>query len=152
MPVLMLWLIRGRIRREMQNPLNWLFVQLYRPIIWIALKARWATIILTLAALVTRLSSLIRNAHIQHRSTLRTAIGIRHARIAQRSQGFMAGSFNTREFFHGASPRVFGVVKWLFLILVFPAPIALLSLGLLAVPLSYTRPRQGCAKPSSSAV
>ena len=35
-PVLMLWLIRGRIRREMQNPLNWLFVQIYRPIIWIA--------------------------------------------------------------------------------------------------------------------
>jgi Cu(I)/Ag(I) efflux system membrane protein CusA/SilA len=52
-PVLMLWLIRGRIRREMQNPLNWLFVQLYRPIIWIALKARWVTIVLTLAALAS---------------------------------------------------------------------------------------------------
>ncbi len=52
-PVLMMWLIRGRIRREMQNPLNWLFVQIYRPIIWIALKARWATIALTLAALAS---------------------------------------------------------------------------------------------------
>ena len=91
----------------------------------------WA-IILTLAALVTRLSSLIRNAHIQHRSTLRTAIGIRHARIAQKSHGFMTGSFNTREFFHGAPQCIFNLVKWLFLILVFPVPIALLSLGLAA--------------------
>ena len=91
----------------------------------------WA-IILTLAALVTRISSLIRNAHIQHRSTLRTAIGIRHARIAQKSQGFMTGSFNTREFFHGASACIFNLMKWLFLVLVFPVPIALLSLGLAA--------------------
>jgi hypothetical protein len=91
----------------------------------------WA-IILTLAALVTRISSLIRNAHIQHRSTLRTAIGIRHARIAQKSQGFMTGSFNTREFFHGAPRCIFNLVKWLFLVLVFPLPIALLSLGLAA--------------------
>ena len=89
----------------------------------------WA-IILTLAALVTRISSLIRNARIQHRSTLRTAIGIRHARIAQKSQGFMTGSFNTREFFHGAPRFVFNLVKWLFLVLVFPVPIALLSLGM----------------------
>ena len=89
----------------------------------------WA-IILTLAALVTRISSLIRNARIQHRSTLRTAIGIRHARIAQKSQGFMTGSFNTREFFHGAPQFVFNLVKWLFLVLVFPVPIALLSLGM----------------------
>lgn len=50
-PVLMLWLIRGRIRREMANPINWLFVQLYRPVIWLALKARWATLLLALAAL-----------------------------------------------------------------------------------------------------
>ncbi|MEO1650417.1 MAG: efflux RND transporter permease subunit, partial [Pseudomonadota bacterium] len=50
-PVLMLWLIRGKIRKEMANPLNWFFVQLYRPLIWIALKARWGTIALTLVAL-----------------------------------------------------------------------------------------------------
>ncbi|MEL6227806.1 MAG: efflux RND transporter permease subunit, partial [Pseudomonadota bacterium] len=50
-PVLMLWLIRGKIRKEMANPLNWFFVQLYRPLIWMALKARWGTIALTLVAL-----------------------------------------------------------------------------------------------------
>jgi DMSO reductase anchor subunit len=91
--------------------------------------AGWA-VLLTLAALVTRVSSLIRNQRIQHKSTLATAIGIRHARIVQKSQGFMAGSFNTREFFHGASGRVFRLVKWTFLITVFPLPVFLLSLGM----------------------
>ena len=52
-PVLMLWLIRGRIRREMENPLNWLFVKLYRPIIWAALRFRWLTIALTLVAIAS---------------------------------------------------------------------------------------------------
>jgi DMSO reductase anchor subunit len=91
--------------------------------------AGWA-VLLTLAALVTRVSSLIRNRRIQHKSTLGTAIGIRHARIVQKSQGFMAGSFNTREFFHGASPTVFRLIKWAFLVAVFPIPVVLLSLGM----------------------
>jgi DMSO reductase anchor subunit len=89
----------------------------------------WA-IILTLAALLTRASSLIRNARIKHKSTTATAIGIRHARIEQKSQGFMAGSFNTREFFHGAPQMVFRAVKWLFLVAAFPLPLALLAAGL----------------------
>lgn len=42
----------------------------------------------------------------------------------------MAGSFNTREFFHGASPRKYSFVKWVFLVLVFPLPLLLLSAGL----------------------
>ena len=91
----------------------------------------WA-IILTVAALITRVSSLIRNARIKHKSTLRTAIGIRHARIEQKSQGFMSGSFNTREFFHGAPDFIFNLVRWTFLITVFPAPVLLLSVGLSA--------------------
>lgn len=89
----------------------------------------WA-LLLTLAALVTRISSLIRNSRIKHKSTLRTAIGIRHAKIVQKSQGFMAGSFNTREFFHGAPEAVFNAVKWAFLITVFPIPALLLMLGM----------------------
>jgi DMSO reductase anchor subunit len=91
--------------------------------------AGWA-VLLTLAALVTRVSSLVRNQRIKHKSTLATAIGIRHARIVQKSQGFMAGSFNTREFFHGASDGVFALVKWTFLVAVFPLPVLLLSLGM----------------------
>ena len=89
----------------------------------------WA-IIITLAAFVTRSASLFRNARIKYKSSLRSAIGIRHARIEQKSRGFMAGSFNTREYFHGASVRSFRSVKWVFLVLVFPVPIVLVSLGL----------------------
>jgi sulfite dehydrogenase (quinone) subunit SoeC len=91
--------------------------------------AGWS-IVLTVAALVTRVSSLIRNQRIKHKSSLSTAIGIRHARIEQKAQGFMAGSFNTREFFHGAPDAVFNLIKWSFLILVFPVPVVLLSLGM----------------------
>jgi DMSO reductase anchor subunit len=93
--------------------------------------AGWA-ILLTLAALVTRASSLLRNARVKHKSTTETAIGIRHSSIQQKSQGFMTGSFNTREFFHGAPQIVFKAVKWLFLVLVFAVPVILLSLGLMA--------------------
>ncbi len=89
----------------------------------------WA-IIATLAALVTRVSALIRNARIKYKSSLQTAIGVRHSNISQRSQGFMGGSFNTREFFHGASRLWFSSVKWVFMILVFPVPVVLLSLGI----------------------
>lgn len=41
----------------------------------------------------------------------------------------MAGSFNTREYFHGASPDKFKFVKWVFLVLVFPGPLLLVSSG-----------------------
>jgi len=89
----------------------------------------WA-IVMTLIALVTRSASLVRNARIKRKSTLQSAIGIRHARIEQKAQGAMAGSFNTREFFHGASQRKYRSVKWLFLVLVFPLPLLLLTAGL----------------------
>jgi DMSO reductase anchor subunit len=78
----------------------------------------------------------VRNARIKHKSTLETAIGIRHARIEQKSQGAMAGSFNTREYFHGASQPKFRFIKWVFLVLVFPVPLVLLSIGLATQTLS----------------
>ena len=43
-PVLMVLLIRGRIRAEAKNPLNWLLVTLYRPILSGALRVRWLTL------------------------------------------------------------------------------------------------------------
>jgi len=43
-PVLMVLLIRGRIRAETKNPLNWLLIVLYRPIIAGALRVRWLTL------------------------------------------------------------------------------------------------------------
>ncbi len=89
---------------------------------------RWA-VALTLAALCSRAASLIRNTRIKRKSSLRTAIGIKHPRIAQKAQGFMGGSFNTREFFHGKAPALLRAVKWGFLVLVFPLPVMLLLAG-----------------------
>ncbi|MES9851407.1 MAG: CusA/CzcA family heavy metal efflux RND transporter [Candidatus Thiodiazotropha sp. L084R] len=45
-PILMLWLIRGRIRREEINPLNRFFVALYKPILHFSMKQRWVTLLL----------------------------------------------------------------------------------------------------------
>ena len=43
-PVLMVVLIRGRIQAETKNPLNWLLIALYRPILSGALRVRWLTL------------------------------------------------------------------------------------------------------------
>ena len=88
------------------------------------------SVVLTLLALLTRSASLFRNARLKPKSTLQTAIGIRHNDIQQKAQGAMGGSFNTREYFHGASKRKYKSVKWTFLVLVFPLPLLLLSFGL----------------------
>ncbi|MFZ5545797.1 MAG: dimethyl sulfoxide reductase anchor subunit family protein, partial [Pseudomonadota bacterium] len=97
-----------------------------------ALVAACATAALafTAAGLLARGASLVRNARLKPRSTLQSAIGIRHPRIVQRSQGFMGGSFNTREFFHGRSAHALRGVKWGFLLLGFALPMALLAAGL----------------------
>jgi len=89
----------------------------------------WAVII-TVLAFFSRSASLIRNARLKPKSTMESAIGIRHAQIQQKAQGSMGGSFNTREYFHGASKRKFKSVKWIFLVLVFPLPLVMLSIGL----------------------
>jgi len=91
--------------------------------------AAWA-VGFTLAALIGRSATLIRNARLKPRSSLQTAIGVKHPRIVQISQGFMGGSFNTREFFHGMSNAWMRSVKWTFLLAVFPVPLALLIAGL----------------------
>jgi sulfite dehydrogenase (quinone) subunit SoeC len=82
---------------------------------------------LTLAGLVARSASLVRNARLAPKSTLQTAIGIKHPRIVQIAQGFMGGSFNTREFFHGRSARALRSIKWVFLLGAFVLPLALLA-------------------------
>lgn len=89
----------------------------------------WA-IILTVTAFVTRSASLIRNARLKPKSDMSTAIGIRHSAIQQKSRGFMASSFNTREYFHGAKPCAFKSIKWVFLALVFIVPVLLISSGI----------------------
>lgn len=93
--------------------------------------AAWALII-TLLAFASRGASLLRNDRLRPKSTLQTAIGIKHPRIVQKSPGFMGGSFNTREFFHGKSRAALRWVKWVFLTTVFVLPTLLLAAGLWA--------------------
>jgi DMSO reductase anchor subunit len=87
--------------------------------------ALWA-IVLTVGVFVTRVITLLHNRNIKPQSNLQTAIGVRHTIIAQKAQGSMGGSFNTREFFHNQSLDTLKTVKITFLILVFPIPIILL--------------------------
>jgi len=55
-----------------------------------------------------------------------SATGIRNQHLVQKSMGMSAGSFNTREFFHGRPREVVRAARWAFLALVFPVPGALL--------------------------
>ena len=89
-----------------------------------------AAIAFTLLGLATRSASLLRNSRIKHKSTLQSATGIHHPRIKQTSQGFMGGSYNTREFFHGRSKAFLRSVKWIFLALAFALPLLLLGISL----------------------
>jgi Cu(I)/Ag(I) efflux system membrane protein CusA/SilA len=50
-PVLMVALIRGRIRAETRNPLNWLLITLYRPLLSGALRIRWLVLALAIVAM-----------------------------------------------------------------------------------------------------
>lgn len=88
----------------------------------------WA-IIITLIGFVTRMYTLRRNAHLKRKTTACTALGVRHPKINQISQGAMGGSFNTREFFHGKSAQVIKTIKLVFPIAVFVLPVTLLVIG-----------------------
>lgn len=85
--------------------------------------------ILIAAGLVTRGASLIRNARLSAKSTLQTAIGVKHPKIVQRSQGAMGGSFNTREFFHGGGASALRNALLGFLTFGCIVPLLLLTLG-----------------------
>jgi DMSO reductase anchor subunit len=89
----------------------------------------WALLI-TAIGLVSRAASLIRNARLKPRSTLQSAIGIKHPHIVQKTQGAMGGSFNTREFFHGRSAGFLRSLKWWFLAAAFAIPILLLGMSI----------------------
>jgi DMSO reductase anchor subunit len=90
----------------------------------------WA-LALTLAAALTRVLALRRNAALTPRSTLQSATGIRAPTLVQTSMGMSAGSFNTREFFHGVSPRVFRQIRWIGLGLLFVLPALCMAWALL---------------------
>ncbi len=80
-------------------------------------------------AYLCRLAALRRNSGLRPVSTLATAIGVKHPVIRQVAQGFMGGSFNTREFFHGRPRETVVAVRWTFLLLLFPVPALLLAVA-----------------------
>jgi Cu(I)/Ag(I) efflux system membrane protein CusA/SilA len=59
-PVLMGYLIRGKVIREERNPLNRLLIGVYRPVIWPVLRWRWAVIALAGAVVVATIIPLRR--------------------------------------------------------------------------------------------
>jgi len=85
-----------------------------------------AALLVGAAAYLGRLAALWRNARLRPKSTLASAIGVKHPKIVQIAQGAMGGSFNTREFFHGRPREVVRAVRWGLLALVFPVPALLL--------------------------
>jgi DMSO reductase anchor subunit len=91
-------------------------------------------LLLTGLGLVGRAAALYRNTRLRPKSTLQTAIGVKHPQIVQKSQGFIGDSFNTREFFHGRTTATIRSVKWLFLLGAFVLPAALLAMGLAGAP------------------
>lgn len=59
-PLLMLWLIRGKILPEERNPINRFFIAIYQPILAKALKAKWLTIAVACALLVSMAIPILR--------------------------------------------------------------------------------------------
>lgn len=47
-PVLMVWLLRGKMQPENKNPINRFFVWLYKPVLSLALRFKWVTVALAL--------------------------------------------------------------------------------------------------------
>jgi DMSO reductase anchor subunit len=90
--------------------------------------AGWA-IFFTVLAFIFRIATLIRNRKINPKSDLRSAIGVNHPNIRQMAQGSMGGSFNTREYFHGKKASFVRNMKYIFIILAFLTPLALLLIS-----------------------
>ncbi|WP_179400842.1 dimethyl sulfoxide reductase anchor subunit family protein [Burkholderia guangdongensis] len=88
--------------------------------------------VLTLAGCATRIASLVRNARLKPKSTVQSATGIRNAKVEQKSRGFTASAFNTREFFHGQTDGTLRMVKFGFLITAFAVPFVLTGAGAIA--------------------
>ncbi|MFO1304775.1 MAG: DmsC/YnfH family molybdoenzyme membrane anchor subunit [Burkholderiales bacterium] len=88
-----------------------------------------AALCLTAGGAVTRCGSLARNRGLRPKTNLQTAVGIAHPVLSQRSQGFIGSSFNTREFFHGATRERMRRIKLGFLLFAFALPILLLAFG-----------------------
>ncbi len=91
----------------------------------VAFYASWA-LLFTIIAMLSRLATLWRNKRIHPKSTISSAIGIRHNQIDQQAMGFMGGSFNTREFFHGKGAGFIRFTRLFFILFSYLIPIGML--------------------------
>jgi len=98
----------------------------YKGIDLVAFFGTWA-VIFTVVAAIGRIASLIRNRRLRHNFDLSTAIGVRHSKLTQQTQGFMGNSFNNLEFFHRKSAGFVNTTRRIFLLLVFIVPVALIA-------------------------
>ncbi len=90
---------------------------------WLAAAAAGATVL----GAITRGASTWRNMTLVPKTTIQSALGVRHPRIVQHSQGAMGGSFNTREYFHGASDPALTRLRWGVSVAAFVLPAVLLA-------------------------
>lgn len=74
-----------------------------------------------------RAVALRRNARLKPKSTLQSATGLTSPRIAQKAMGMTGGSFNTREFFHGATPFALRMIEVTSQVLAFAAPLLVIA-------------------------
>jgi DMSO reductase anchor subunit len=86
-----------------------------------------ATLIALFVAAAARALTMRRNLTLAAKTTTQSAIGVRHPRIVQTSQGMSAGSFGTREFFHGATPGTLVAVRGVALVFGAVVPLAVLA-------------------------
>jgi len=91
-------------------------------------------LVATVLGAATRGYALWRHLKLVPKTTLQSAIGVRHPRIVQKSQGSMGGSFNTREFFHQRSPGFVLRMRWVAAVLGFGLPVLALAAGARSAP------------------
>ncbi len=90
---------------------------------------------LTIAGLLSRWASLVRNRSLGPAAKLQSAIGVHHPKIRQLAQGAMGGSFNTRAFIHQYRAAVVRLARRGFIICAFLLPLGLLLLAEQSLPL-----------------
>ncbi|MEO8655243.1 MAG: DmsC/YnfH family molybdoenzyme membrane anchor subunit, partial [Ramlibacter sp.] len=93
----------------------------------LAARLAGAALAATALAVLTRGAQWWRNESLKPAATVQSAIGVRHPRIVAQP-GMMAGSFNSREFFHGRSARFVRNMRWAAVALGFLLPLAALTL------------------------
>ncbi len=93
-----------------------------------AVPLAWSALGATALGVLTRGAQRWRNDMLKPAVTVQSAIGVRHPRIVQKP-GMMAGSFNSREFFHGCSGRFVRGMRWAAVLFGFILPLVALTLA-----------------------